>query len=200
MNHLAHALLSGPEEALQLGGWLGDFVRGRIDATLPNGVQRGIALHRAIDTFTDTHVDIRRARGLFEPPYRRYAGILVDIWFDHLLARDFRRWSATPLQPFGEASQQLLTDNHALLPESLRRFNRYMHARNLPAAYADREMISEVLAGVSARFKRENPLAQGLIEISRLEHELADVFAGFFPQLVSFAAEKRAERPPNSLA
>ncbi|HET9034338.1 MAG TPA: ACP phosphodiesterase [Dokdonella sp.] len=196
MNHLAHALLSGPDKAIQLGGWLGDFVRGRIDSELPIGVQRGIALHRAIDTFTDSHAEIRSLRALFEPAYRRYAGILVDIWFDHLLARDFSRWSEIPLHVFSDASRKLLDDNISMLPDSLHRFGRYMHARNLPAAYADREMISEVLVGVSARFKRENPLAQGLIEISRLEHELAEAFAGFFPQLVGFAAQWRAESSP----
>ena len=78
MNHLAHALLSGADDGWRLGGLLGDFVRGRIDPRLPLPVQRGIAQHRAIDVYTDNHAEIRAMRARFQPPYRRYAGILID--------------------------------------------------------------------------------------------------------------------------
>ncbi len=188
MNHLAHALLSGSNDDVRLGGMLGDFVRGGIDPQLPIGVRHGIALHRAIDTFTDTHVEIRAARALFEPPYRRYAGILIDIWFDHLLARDFSEWADIRLRDFSDDLLRLLQDRNDLLPESLGRFRVYMRARGLPAAYANRPMVGDVLIGVGSRFKHANPLAHGLIEISRLEFELARTFACFFPQLVAFAA------------
>lgn len=191
MNHLAHVLLAGPDPDCRLGGMLGDFVRGAIDPALANGVGHGIALHRAIDTYTDTHAAIVDARALFEPPYRRYAGILIDIWFDHLLARDFDRWSAVPLQSFSDDLLALLDDRSPELPPALQRFSRYLHARDLPAAYAGREMIGEVLAGVGSRLTRSNPLAQGMVEISRLEAELAQVYAVFFPQLVGFAERWR---------
>jgi acyl carrier protein phosphodiesterase len=197
MNHLAHALLAGSDDGLRLGGLMGDFVRGGIDTALPAEVQQGIALHRAIDSYTDQHEDVRAARALFEPPYRRYAGILIDIWFDHLLAREFARWSGVPLPRFSDDLQQLLVDSDILLPVSLRRFRDYMHARSLPAAYANREMISEVLSGVSFRLRRENPLAQGLVEISRLEHELGQAYARFFPQLLGFATAWRANSQAN---
>ncbi|MEP6881557.1 MAG: ACP phosphodiesterase [Dokdonella sp.] len=192
MNHLAHALLSGPDDDVRLGGMLGDFVRGGIDPQLPIGVRQGIALHRAVDTFTDTHPDIRALRGLFEPPYRRYAGILIDIWFDHLLARDFSAWTDIPLEDFSHDLGRLLVDRNEALPESLRHFRAYMQARGLPAAYSNRSMISEVLIGVGSRFKHANPLAHGLIEISRLEVELELAFGGFFPELVAFANDWRA--------
>ncbi len=194
MNHLAHSLLSGRDDSLRLGGLLGDFVRGGIDPALPAGVQRGIALHRAIDAFTDSHDEIRALRALFDPPYRRYAGILIDIWFDHLLARDFDAWSDIPLAQFSNDVVQLLRKHDDLLPDPLRRFRSYLQARGLPAAYADRRMLGEVLAGVGSRLKRANPLAEGLIEISRLEVALDRAFAGFFPQLVEFACEWRSSR------
>jgi acyl carrier protein phosphodiesterase len=191
VNHLAHALLAGPDPDCRLGGMLGDFVRGAIDPSLPSGVGRGIALHRAIDTYTDAHAEIVEARALFEPPYRRYAGILIDIWFDHLLARSFDRWSTVPLPAFSDDLQHLLRDRRAELPATLQRFSRYLDAHRLPAAYAEREMIGEVLVGVGSRLTRSNPLARGLVEISRLEAELAHVFARFFPQLVEFARRWR---------
>ena len=194
MNHLAHALLAGPDPDCRLGGMLGDFVRGAIDPTLGRGVGHGIALHRAIDSYTDTHDAIVEARALFEPPYRRYAGILIDIWFDHLLARSFDRWSAVPLPSFSGNLRQLLHDRWKELPPALQRFYRYLDARRLPAAYARREMIGEVLAGVGSRLTRSNPLARGLVEISRLETELDAIFARFFPQLRAFAESWRAAR------
>lgn len=194
MNHLAHALLAGPDPDCRLGGMLGDFVRGAIDPTLGRGVGHGIALHRAIDSYTDTHDAIVEARALFEPPYRRYAGILIDIWFDHLLARDFDRWSEVPLASFSDELQALLRERWPELPPALQRFSRYLGAHRLPAAYAEREMIGEVLAGVGSRLTRSNPLARGLVEISRLETELDCIFARFFPQLLAFAESWREAR------
>ena len=194
MNHLAHALLAGPDPDCRLGGMLGDFVRGAIDPTLGRGVGHGIALHRAIDSYTDTHDAIVEARALFEPPYRRYAGILIDIWFDHLLARDFDRWSEVPLASFSDELQALLRERWPELPPALQRFSRYLDAHRLPAAYAEREMIGEVLAGVGSRLTRSNPLARGLVEISRLETELDGIFARFFPQLLAFAESWREAR------
>jgi Uncharacterized protein conserved in bacteria len=93
MNHLAHVLLAGDEEALQLGGMLGDFVHGRPDPQRwPERVIAGIRLHRAIDVYTDAHAEVLAAKARLPPPYRRYAGIALDMWFDHCLARDFTRW------------------------------------------------------------------------------------------------------------
>lgn len=192
MNHLAHALLSGADDGWRLGGLLGDFVRGRIDPGLPLPVQRGIAQHRAIDAYTDSHAEIRALRARFQPTYRRYAGILIDIWFDHLLARDFHAWSDIPLARFSDDLVQLLHRHGALLPESLRRFRTYLQAHGLPAAYADRPMIGEVLGAVGTRLTRANPLAEGMLEITRLEAELDLTFARFFPDLLAFAKTWRA--------
>ena len=192
MNHLAHALLSGANDGLRLGGLMGDFVRGGIDPALPESVRQGIALHRAIDVFTDSHDEVRALRTLFEPPYRRYAGILIDIWFDHLLACGFGSWSDIPLIRFSDDVVLLLDRHDDLLPDPLRGFRGYLKAHGLPAAYADRRMIGEVLAAVGTRLKRANPLAQGMLEISRLEAELDSSFAAFFPQLIEFATSWRS--------
>src|SRR5699024_8931556 len=115
MNFLAHALLAGDDPDLEVGGILGDFVRGRPDPTLPAGLRRGIALHRAVDAFTDRHPDVAAARRLFDPPWRRYAGIMLDVWFDHCLARDFGRWSDWPLEVFSVRLQHRLAVRFACL-------------------------------------------------------------------------------------
>ncbi|MEJ2383825.1 MAG: DUF479 domain-containing protein, partial [Xanthomonadales bacterium] len=94
MNFLAHLFLAGDEEALRLGALLGDFVRGREAlAAYPEPVREGIRMHRHIDAFIDTLPDFERLRSGFEPPFRRYAGIIIDLGLDHELARRWPEYS-----------------------------------------------------------------------------------------------------------
>jgi len=190
MNHLAHALLAGDDEWLQLGGMLGDFVHGQPDPQLlPPRVITGIRLHRAIDVYTDAHPEVLAAKALLPPPYRRYAGILLDMWFDHCLARDFPRWSAQPLDDSSEALRGLLHRHDALLPPELRRFRGYMEAHGLPAGYADRAILGRALAGIGQRLSRANPLDSALPVLVQREVALQERFDAFFPQLQAFARE-----------
>lgn len=190
MNHLAHALLAGDDEWLQLGGMLGDFVHGQPDPQLyPPRVIVGIRLHRAIDVYTDAHAEVLTAKALLPPPYRRYAGILLDMWFDHCLARDFSRWSTQPLATYSDALRALLHRHDALLPPALRRFRDYMDAHGLPASYADRAMLGRALTGIGQRLSRANPLDSALPVLMEREVELQERFEAFFPQLQGFARE-----------
>ncbi len=191
MNHLAHALVSGTDEELILGSMLGDFVHGRIDTALPLGVQQGLALHRAVDVFTDSHPIVVSARGLFQPPFRRYAGIILDIWFDHLLALDFGRWSGESLETYSAELRDILQQHSHSLPPELRGFLRYMQMHDLPLAYRDEARIAQVLAGVATRLKRANPRAESMVEIERLKPVLQIAFDEFFPDLVPFAERRR---------
>lgn len=191
MNHLAHALLAAPDEDLMFGGLIADFLRGRIDPALPRGVRLGVALHRSIDVFTDAHPQVVAARALFEPPYRRYAGILLDVWFDHLLARDWDRLGIGSLHAFSQTVQGLLAHRDAEVPDPMRGFVRYLRARDLPERYADVDTIGEVLRGMSSRLSRANPLGEALPILVRLAPALAPRFAAFFPDL---QAHVRAER------
>ncbi len=192
MNFLAHALLAGGDADLEVGGVLGDFVRGRPDPALPCGLRRGIALHRAIDTFTDSHPDVVAGRRLFPSPWRRYAGIMLDVWFDHCLARDFASWSDCPLDAFSDRLQRRLLARDALLPSRLRRFVAWMRRHDAPAAYADEAVIADVLEGIGHRLTRDNPLGRALPPLQRRDAELQRSFQSFFPQLVVFAQRWRA--------
>ena len=162
MNVLAHALLAAPDPELMLGGLIGDFVRGRIDDALPKRVRDGIALHRAIDAYTDAHEDVAAARRLFDPPFRRYAGVLLDVWFDHLLARQWTRFGDGDLDAFSDRVRSVIDAGDAILPERMRAFAAYLASNDLPAAYRDTAMIGRVLHGMSRRLTRENPLADAL--------------------------------------
>ena len=189
MNVLAHALLAGHDEWLRLGGLMGDFVRGTPDPALPAGVRDGIRLHRAIDTFTDSHPDVRACRELFESPYRRYAGIFLDIWFDHYLARDFLRWAGEDLGVWSDALRAMLHRHDGLLPEELRRFLSYMDRQDLPAGYADLAVVERAFQGVSQRLSRANPIATVLPLLVANDIALNERFEVFFPELRVFAAD-----------
>lgn len=191
MNVLAHALLAVPDEDLMFGGLIADFLRGRIDPALPRGVRLGVALHRAVDVHTDAHPEVVAARALFEAPYRRYAGILLDIWFDHLLARDWTAYGVGSLHEFSQRVQALLAARDAELPANMRRFARYLRAHDLPERYRETATIAEVLRGMSMRLSRANPLAEALPLLQRNAEALDRHFAAFFPQLSAYAREEQ---------
>lgn len=194
MNVLAHALVAGNAAPWQVGGVMGDFVRGRPDPALPDAVRAGIRLHRAVDTFTDAHPQVVAARRLFAAPWRRYAGVLLDVWFDHLLARDFGRYADADLDAFSQRLRAHLRAHEHLLPPRLCRFLDYMERHDLPAAYARTDMIARVLEGLSQRFSRANPVAQALPELQARDALLVQHFEVFFPQLQAYAARWRANR------
>ncbi len=190
MNHLAHAVLAGDDEALQVGGMLGDFVRGRPDAArFPAPVIVGIRLHRAIDVYTDAHPQVVAARCRLPAPYRRYAGILLDMWFDHCLARDFSDWYPQPLAHCAAALRDLLRRHHAILPADLQRFRAYMEAHDLPGAYADPVMLDKALRGIGRRLRRDNPMDSAWSVLTVHEAALQRHFEAFFPQLQAFARD-----------
>jgi acyl carrier protein phosphodiesterase len=191
MNLLAHALLASPDAELMLGSLIGDFVRGRIDPVLPPNVGAGIALHRAIDAYTDAHAEVAAARALFAPPFRRYAGILLDVWFDHLLARQWARFGEDDLDAFSDRVRDLLAINAALVPERMRGFVAYLDANDLPAAYRDTAVIGNALRGMSRRLERANPLGEALPVLVALHAPLQECFEAFFPELRNFAAVER---------
>jgi acyl carrier protein phosphodiesterase len=191
MNLLAHALLAAPDSELMFGGLIGDFVRGRIDAGLPSQVRAGVALHRAIDVYTDAHPETSGARALFAPPLRRYAGILLDVWFDHLLALDWPTYGEGTLDDFSRRVRDTLDAYRDLVPERMRGFVAYLRANDLPAAYRDEAVIGDVLRGMSRRLSRENPLGEALPSLVALDAPVARHFRAFFPQLQAFAASER---------
>ena len=199
MNVLAHALLASPRPQVMLGSVIGDFVRGRIDPALPPNVRAGIALHRAVDAYTDSHEEVAAARRLFAPPFRRYAGILLDVWFDHLLARQWARFGEDDLDDFSDRVRALLAANAELVPERMRAFAAYLGANGLPAAYRHTAMIGNVLHGMSQRLSRANPIADALPVLVALHAPLQQCFESFFPDLRNFASIERVrlvESPP----
>jgi len=159
MNFLAHLLLAGDDDGLRLGAMLGDFVRGKhILASYPNDVRLGIELHRHIDQHTDSLPDIASLRERFPAPFRRYSGIVIDLAYDHELAKRWDDYSNVSLELFDQEVREMLARNNGLVPGRLHRFMAYADRRGLFAAYRDESEILRSLRGIGTRLSRPNPL------------------------------------------
>lgn len=195
MNHLAHALLAdpgGPEFAL--GSAMGDFTHGLPPAAWTAERRAGLRFHRAIDGFTDRHPQVAAARARFDPPLRRYAGIMLDVWFDHLLVRGWDRIVANePLAAFSRRWLALLDRHAAELPASLRAFTGWMHAHGLPPAYGEEATLDEVFHGLAQRLSRPSPLGGSLTALRAHAPALQQCFDTFFPDLVAHARDLRRD-------
>jgi len=177
MNFLAHLLLAGDDDGLRLGAMLGDFVRGRraLDA-YPGEVRLGIELHRHTDQFFDSLPDVANLRKYFPATFRRYSGIVIDLAFDHELARRWGNYSSQSLEDFDREVRELLARNDRLLPERLRQFMSYADRRGLFAAYREKSEIMYSLRGVGSRLSRPNPLHR----TEEIWDELAPRFSASF--------------------
>ncbi len=185
MNHLAHALIAHRTGTSLVGNLLGDFVKGRPEDAWSGDLLLGIRLHRRVDAFTDDHPAFMRCRARFRPGFRRFAGILVDLFWDHVLARDWPRYGPATLAGFTNDVYVTLGESRPILPERMLRFVDYMTSTNLLVAYAERDGIARALEGMSRRMKRENPLSEGIVELDRLGIEITSDFGEFLPDLWS---------------
>lgn len=164
MNFLAHALLAGDDPALRVGGVVGDWIKGALPGALPFDLARGVALHRAIDSHAETHPAFCTSRTRISSSRRRYAGVLVDIFYDHLLAREWARHHAQPLRAFCQDIYSQIENRMGDLPEAAHPALRMMAREDWLSSYANIESIADVLARMSRRARQPNPLQGGELE------------------------------------
>ncbi len=151
MNYLAHACLSFGYSDILLGNMISDFVKGKSKYDYPKEVQTGIALHRLIDNYTDSHEATKEAKEIFRPAYRLYSGAMVDVVFDYFLANDESEFSETGLLQFSERTYQLLGENTALFPKKFEMMFPYMQSQNWLFNYRYKWGIQKSLQGVVKR-------------------------------------------------
>ena len=187
MNFLAHLYFSDGTSESILGSLLGDFVKGRPGSEYPPAVVNGILKHRAIDTYTDAHPAVRCSKNRISPPRRRYAGILVDIFYDHFLCRHWQRFSDVPLGDFIAAVHSAIQYYEGDLPSSFSEVLGHMIRRNWLACYQTRAGVAATIDRVAKRIRRDNPLAGGIEELDREGQILNDHFLEFFPQLIFYS-------------
>lgn len=195
MNYLAHAYLSFGIPAITVGNLISDFVKGKQKFTYPAAIQQGIVLHRAIDTFTDTHAITRQAKAFFREPYGLYAGPLVDVAYDHFLAVDPETFapegtaaSGADLKAFAQQTYKQVEENAAFLPERFARMFFYMRTQDWLYNYRYRQGILASFSGLARRatYMGSAEAAGRLFETHYTQ--LQTCYREFFPALKEFAS------------
>lgn len=187
MNFLAHAYLSGGAKKILVGNMTGDFIKGRIALSrYEPEIVRGVELHRAIDAFTDEHPIVRGSKARLRAGYRHYAGVIVDVFYDHYLATDWSSYHEQSLHAFTANTYETLQSFSAILPADFRRMLPYMMRGNWLFNYRSVDGIHRALSGMASR----TPYA------SRMEHASKDLeenyelfrqeFREFFPELKNY--------------
>lgn len=186
MNYLAHLHLGGDAPAQLLGSLYGDFVKGRLEGRFAAEIEAAIRLHRRIDVFTDRHPLIEQARARFPAERRRTSGILLDLFFDHCLARHWHDYADEPLPQF-TARVYAVLGAEAQLPERLAFIAPRMAAQDWLGSYRDFAVLEQVLWGMSRRLSRPQMLEGAMAELERLYEPLSEDFRRFYPELQAFS-------------
>lgn len=192
MNYLAHLHVGGQRPAQLLGSLYGDFVKGTLAGRFAPELEASIRLHRRIDVFTDQHPLIKTALSRFAASNRRYAGIVLDVFFDHCLARDWAQHADEPLDEFtGKVYGILAAEPN--LPERLALVAPRMAAQDWLGSYRDYEVVEAALSGIARRLSRPEGLYQAMRELPDLYRPLSADFEAFYPHLQGFAQAALAD-------
>ena len=197
MNYLAHFHLAWPEELLVVGGLEGDFHKGLLPGTLTPGLHSGVALHRAIDAYTDSHAVVAELRRQFPPELRRYAGILIDLCFDHFLARHWSSFSEMSQVEFSAAVYRILEKHSASLSEDARHMAGRLCEFDVLNRYQHWETITASAERIGQRLRRSNPLSESNQLLPPLLPELERAFLVFYPDLIRFSRGNAMLRGPS---
>lgn len=190
MNFLAHIYLSFNDKEVTLGNFMADSIRGNKYKHLPPRVQKGIELHRFIDTFTDTHVIPKISSKRLHENYSHYSRVIVDIFYDHFLAKNWHVYSDVPLETFVNNFYDLLEHNYEILPDGVKRMMPYMIADNWIFNYAKMDGIARVLNGMNRRTKNKSKMNNAIIDLEEHYNDFENEFTEFFKELVIHSKEK----------
>lgn len=192
MNFLAHIYLSGDDDLVKIGNFMADGIHGKPDQ-FPAAVQKGIVLHRAIDTYTDAHPIFRQGTKRLHARYHHYAGVIMDIFYDHFLAKNWAKFHSQPLETYTSAFYKALEDNYEILTEKTKGLMPYMIQYNWLASYATIEGISRILTQMDKRTKDKSGMRTSSDELIEFYSEYEAEFTAFFEELRAFVKEKTAE-------
>jgi acyl carrier protein phosphodiesterase len=193
MNFLAHIYLSGNNDMVTIGNFMADGIRGETYKKYPTDIQKGILLHREIDTFTDAHPVVRQSTKRLHENYGHYSGVIVDILYDHFLAKNWSAYSLMSLEDYVEIFYDVLEDHFEILPLRIQRLMPYMIADNWLLNYAKIEGIQRVLDGMNRRTKHKSKMNEATKELKKFYKEFEEEFTLFFEELINFSNKKLIE-------
>ena len=194
MNHFAHLALSQPTVESTVGNLLGDFARGLDQQKLSAAVMAGLQNHRAVDRFTDSHPLVKAMKRTFSAGRRRFAGIALDIYFDHLLINHWSRFESRNLETLiNELYRRMHAGHHMMPGENMRRVTRRMIDYDWFGSYREIDAVAEALDRVAERIRFANRFANAIEDLVRNHDMIRDGFFEFYPQLQQHVLEQAIE-------
>jgi acyl carrier protein phosphodiesterase len=193
MNFLAHIYLSGENDLLKIGNFMADSIRGSKYLSYPKDIQKGVLLHRHIDSFTDFHPIYRKSKHRLHEKYGHYSGVIMDIMYDHFLAKNWNAFSEIPLEKYAASFYELLQKEESLLTERTKNMIAYMIAQNWLVSYASLEGLETILFQMDYRTKNRVNMPEAMKELKQFETEFESEFFAFFKELQLSCQQKLIE-------
>ena len=186
MNYLAHLYLSGESDEIKLGNFIGDFVKGNKYQHYPEMVSYGIQLHRSIDSFTDNHPDVKECIQLLKPGSGRFSGVVMDIFFDHFLAANWKDYSTVTLRQFAKQAHSVFISNFMMLPLRVKQFLPFLIQHRRLESYAKKENLFHVLEIMSNRTSLPANSEWAMTMLYQEYDQFERLFRSFFAELMEY--------------
>jgi len=193
MNYLAHLILSGDCEYIKIGNFIADGIKGKKYELFAKKIQIGILLHRQIDWFTDNHDLVKQSKRRLDKKYGHYKGVIIDIFYDHFLAKNWNSYSDIPLETFSKHFYLSLQNNFETLPERIQYIYPYMKKQDWLTSYSEKKGIEKVLIGMNKRTKGVSKMNLAIQDLNEHYSFFEEDFSIFFKKLRNFSAEKLIE-------
>ena len=197
MNYLAHIYLSGDNEEIIVGNFIGDYVKGFELNDYSQMVRKGIVLHRHIDSFTDKNMIVKLSKSRIAKKYHKYSGIIIDIFYDHFLIKLWNDYSCVPLNDFVVHTHQILQKFYDILPEGVRLFVPAFIKNNWIQKYASIEGVREVLERMSCRTTLPDHTDYAIKTLEKEYAHFEKEFSTFFPLLITYVTKSFGIEPDN---
>lgn len=193
MNFLAHIYLSGDNDLVKIGNFMADSIRGHSYEDYQEDIKKGILLHRSIDSFTDMHPVYRQSKHRLHEKYGHYSGVIMDIFYDHFLAKNWSAYSDEKLEVYTDTFYHLLKNNYEILTEKVKSMIPYMFARNWLVSYATIDGLQMIMFHMDHRTKNRVNMHESMTELQLYYTEFEKEFTLFFEELRQHCAHKLKE-------
>ena len=190
MNFLAHIYLSGDDPLLKIGNFMADGIRGKQLDHFPEGIRKGVVLHRAIDTFTDAHPIFRTSTKRLHPFYHHHSGIIVDVFYDHFLAKNWNQYKKEPLEEFSLDFYNSLENNYSWLTDKTKNMLPYIKKYNWLLNYQHVDEIARILSQMDKRMSHPSKMGESVKELKAFYVEFENEFIAFFEEVQQFCTNK----------
>lgn len=187
MNFLAHIYLSDNDTELQIGNFIGDHVKGKNYLQLPQNIADGVVMHRKIDTFTDSHPIFRQSKKYFQAEYGLYSGVIIDIVYDHFLAKNWSKYHSTDLYSFSQNFYFNLNQYLTILPEKTQLVAPYLIQENWLYSYKTIEGITKTLERMDLRTKNLSKMRFAHLTLTQNYQKLEYDFFDFIVQVYEYS-------------